>query len=380
MAQSGRRYYLWVDDYAFGRLGWPFGVDRAQVGKTTTLKIGTECRFRRGCSADLLGYVREWGAGAASARKISGYLATMGARKEQKHLHQRGLFEWSLFALPITYRRCGVEKQTHLEGEYELLRRGGHRILLLGGPATGKTTTVDRLCARPFADTIPVSIRGCLPSNREAVCDFISGELGLASDRHTDYLGRQGRLVLIVDGLGEMSGADSVVESVNRLTAGFPECRFIVTCRTEEYRDIGGVRDFTSWEISELDRDSHDVFLRGQPPQVQAAVSAALDQDPELQRLCGNQFMFLMAAEVLPEEEERPSTRARLYGRYLSKYLEWLKIPKLGLDQVEAILSAIAFEMRRYERSRTDFPATSLQEIMNDEYGKEAWSPQMSTE
>ncbi len=348
-------YFTWVDKFVYEKLKWPVGVDSFSPPETISLRLSTNHYFDAKCQNDLLGYLKEWYPMNKTIENIREYLSTISREKEKSYDIRSGILKWSLFALPITYmrRNQGLKEQI-ISGEKNLLHCAGRTILLLGKPATGKTTTVDRLIACPPSDIITISIKEKLPAQREKVYKHICHTVGILNQKHVEYLQSQSRFLLIVDGLNEFNEYKNIINSIVHLASELPDTRFIVTCRTDDYDLMKRrLRGFEEWEIIGLNSEAQDSFLSTQSDEVKDAVLNAFNQQPKLRELCSNQFLFLIAVELISSLKGLPLRRVDLYKKFLSRYLKWMKVPQLERDHMIKLLSKIAFTMRKTRGNRT---------------------------
>lgn len=360
-------WFHWTDEYVYGAQKWPLGAPGFRAPRTVTFRFDGRQVFDKTCQEQLLAYLREWGSAAKTESGIGHYLMSERQKTLDRYPITRGGYRWDLFALPMKYERQGEGQICSVEGEDNLLDCGRRTILLLGKPATGKTTTIQRLYAQQSQGVIPVSIREILPTDVDEVCQHVLRTVGISSRRHVEHLQSQGRLLLIVDGLNEMHQSERIVKNIRDLAYQLPETRFIATCRTADYGSIGGLEEFDSWEIAPLDESAQEGFLSTQPPKTQSAVWDAFSKDPELRELCSNQFLFLMAVELLPTLRGQPLRRADLYNRFLAKYWKWMKVTGLSPQQLEDLLSTIAFEMRRSKTGGTCMRDSILRRLITRE-------------
>ena len=373
VARPVRAYFQWVDHFVYKDLQWPIADDSFVLPKTVSLRLPLTNHLGARCAGALLQYVRQWSPTSRTATAIAEYLSRVSKSVENAH-RKRGIpsvFKWDLFLLPIKYRRrARTRKPWRVTGYEQLLAQGERCICLLGKPATGKTVTVDRICARPPGMLVPVHIAEILPSDKDGLCDHISRTIGAARS-HVEYLESQRRLLLVVDGLSECHDYAATATSIAGLTSAMPNTRFLVTCRTADYQLMGRVDGFDEWEIAGLDRKSQDRFLEQQDRDVQRSLTRAFEEQPLLRTWCANQFLFLIAVQEIPRLDGGRLSRARLYKSFLTRYLRWIGAESArGPDQMIDLLSRIAFAMRKSLHHRTSLTEESLDRLLVDFAGR----------
>ena len=363
-------FSLWVDKFVCGSLGWPVGDDSFVPPRTVSLRLPVDERFNEGCRDRLLEYLKGWSPIGRAEGGITGYLTHVSEQVIQRYTIQEETFRWSLDALPIRYR-CMAQGQAKdvADGVHELLARGRRRITLLGKPATGKTTSLNRILAHPPERLIPVSIREIVPTSPEEVHDHVCSALRIGNQRHARYLQVQGRLLLLVDGLSEMGHYPEIMENIIQLSSKMKETRFVIASRTAEYQQIRHRQAFEEWEIMDLDQESQDAFVSEQPPETEAAVLSAFRAQPELRRECGNQFLFLIAVKLIPCLQGKALRRANLYEEFLARYLRWVQVHRLESAKIMELLSRIAFAMRGPSSPRKTISNSVLTQLLKKECG-----------
>jgi formylglycine-generating enzyme required for sulfatase activity len=142
------------------------------------------------------------------------------------------------------------------------------RVVLLGDPGSGKTTTLERLTYE-YATTARDDPRAPLPllANLGAYLDagplnpHLARAFGALAPHLAAYL-EDGRVVLLLDALNEMPRAD-YKDRVRRICALLDRCprvMVVVTCRELDYpRDA---LDLTQFEISPLDEGRIRLYLQ----------------------------------------------------------------------------------------------------------------------
>jgi hypothetical protein len=329
-------------------------ITRARICSTIRQAIG---RAQAGSSAAV----------AATQAAVRRYRKRLRDNILRESEHPLGLFRWSLYALPI---RC---REHVLDDSYvrtvpceHLLDEAGRRVLLTGPPASGKTTACRRLMANPPARCIPVDIGHLLPCSADEVLDFVAREARLGDAARAKDLEGSGRILLIVDGLGEKRKVAQAVRALHGLIADLRASRFLVTCRTHDYQQEW-LPPFERWEVMPLADEEQEEFLKTQPARLKRRVQRWFRRTQGLREVCRNQFLFLMAVRLLSEAEPRKvlPTRAGLYGGFLSEFLrEWMKLPVWAVEPVRVCLQELAVEMRRSSGDRTRLTTDQVRQCL----------------
>jgi predicted NACHT family NTPase len=357
-------HFAWIDAAVYGQLGWPIEVDTLQG--LCSVRISLSERFTVRSRQALLSYLECWASVHKTAKNVDDYIADRSRRILAASTIRRGLFQWSLFSLPISFEQRPRASKPKVITPKELFCATNRRIAILGKPATGKTITVQRLIARPPGKSIPILINDSLPANVEQIIQRICRAVGIASRDHFNWLEWSGRLLLIVDGLNEFTDYDAVAKNLRALAEALPNSALVVTCRTADYRGIDGIQE---WEIRELDKAAQGAFLDSQPPPTSAAVCDAFTRQPRLQAECSNQFLFLLAVELIPKLKGATFSRTELYRTFIERHLRWEHIERLERQRLINLLAKIAFTMRQSQRERTSMPNSKLVKLLALEVG-----------
>lgn len=122
----------------------------------------------------------------------------------------------------------------------KMLNSDINKISLLGGPGAGKSTLLLKmalsLTSKKYNNMafIPVLIKCGLEKN-----DDLKKLIHLSkfSEEEKERLWEDGRLFLIFDGINEASniGVKEFLNKIALLSIDYPECKYIVSCRTLEF-------------------------------------------------------------------------------------------------------------------------------------------------
>lgn len=362
-------YFAWVDQFVYGSLRWPILDDSFVSPKYVSLRFALKPRFTKRCREQLLEYLREWRPIAVTEEGIRKYLRETGSEIQEKHKKRRYILNWSLNALPISYeRRTFRGKTNRADSAHQLLRFGERRISLLGRPGSGKTTTIDRLLAQAPEKVIPVAIREFLPAaSKTNLCDEIMRKARIANRQHLEYLERQGRLLLIVDGLNEFHDYAAVMKNISDLSLEMRRSRFLVACRTFEYDDMPKRKGFDEWEIVNLDDSQQDAFIGRQTTTV-GSIARRYFKSEQVRKMCRTHFVFLIALEEIRKRGRIPLRRVELLEVFLNRYLEWVQKPRWVFSDIFRLLSEIAVAMRSRGLVRTSIGNSELTRLIKKTY------------
>ncbi len=242
------------------------------------------------------------------------------------------------------------------------------RWVVRGDPGAGKTTLLRHLAAKlasaperrwiPIFESLPRLVRkpewllNRLEREMRKAGETVQG-MAAALDRE----GREGRLLLLLDGLDEVprEEREDAEALLRQLSARWPETPLVVTSRPIGYRRPGS--EFVELELMPFDDGQRQEFLvrwfgrRSQAADEDRAaeVMAVLRADRGLWDLSGNP-LYLTLMALLFEEGKRPErNRATLYDQVFELLLEGRHRP--GGQPIDAqkavreVLRRLAFDM-----------------------------------
>lgn len=279
--------------------------------------------------------------------------------------------EWigtDLFALEIRIHPAGIK----LETIHDYAKIADKNIVLLGKPASGKTTAVKRIAATALGqyELIPIILRRSWlkdpPVVPRQVCEFIG------IDYMTSFrtLEASGRLLLIFDALDQVEQMDEKFLSIHSLAADkFRHSHFLITCREEEYRSIQSSHNFAEQHIQDLDWDAmRSFFPKMDNPEHADSLRHILDCDDTLREICSNPFIFVMVARVLRQHDSLPRKIYKIYDQFLEDFIEWEQSRTTGFLLENAVirksLEDIAWHIALKSPNRDDVPKESLLKIL----------------
>jgi hypothetical protein len=300
---------------------------------------------------------------------IKAYVEEQSNRIWRSYVRKKGLFYWDLEALPIEFtKNPSRQRDGHEIPSGDLWKQGKRLILLLGPPACGKTTYCRRLQARPHESLVPVDIGPNLPCTAEEAIKLFGQKADIDGDSFLRTIEAEGNLVFIADGIGEKRVTQRILESLDRLAVALPNSRFLVTCRTGDWPDDKTwLPEFDKWFILDLDQEGWNAFWKKQIRELERRMREAFEGQPQLRRLCQNQFLFLIAAKVLAREEGAipKLTRVELYDRFLDGLLADLEeLTPIARAAIVSCLENLAVEMRKAGDDRTRLPHGRVQAFL----------------
>ncbi|HXO26804.1 MAG TPA: NACHT domain-containing protein, partial [Thermoanaerobaculia bacterium] len=256
------------------------------------------------------------------------------------------------------------------------------RWVVLGEPGAGKTTLLRHLTATlarderrpwvPLLESLPRLMR-----ERESLLDRVarrlerSGQPGQGLASALDRAGREGRLLLLFDGLDEVPREDreDAEQLLRDLAVHWPDTPLVVTSRPIGYSRPGS--DFRELTLLPLDRARRREFLArwlgrqtGTLDEARAdAALGALDA-AELRDLAGNPLYLTLMALLFEQGTEPDRNRTRLYDQVFRLLLEGGHRsegkPLEAREAVHGILRQLAHGMT--EENRDAEPVSSIED------------------
>uniref|UniRef100_UPI004055B736 NACHT domain-containing protein n=1 Tax=Candidatus Electronema sp. TaxID=2698783 RepID=UPI004055B736 len=262
------------------------------------------------------------------------------------------------------------------------------RLVILGDPGSGKSTLLRCLALEWARDedatrraTAPLPLLIELRDYNQWECP--SGKSFIAYLHHARnwhrfnqnaldaLLQRQGRVLLLLDGLDEIfdqNQRDLAVNDIFRFSNDYPDARIILTSRVvgyrpERLRDTGFrdfmLQDFDAGQIEEFLKLWHQITFSDheEAERKRQRLAKAIADSRPIKLLAGNPLLLTLMA-IINRKEELPRNRARLYEKAAELLLQqWDTEAKLlpdfpslsaeiDLRAKAAILRKVALEMQ----------------------------------
>ena len=256
------------------------------------------------------------------------------------------------------------------------------KLLILGKPGAGKTTFLKHLAVdwckgqfQPELIAVFIELRG-IRDRQWKLMDAIRQELGLETSEPAEALLKQGKLLVLMDGLDEVPTNELRRKVQSQLQTKISDThannRWILTCRTQI---IASIPDgFTSVEVADFRPEQVQQFVQnwfqaiGQSDtevlQQWEDFDSTASQNPALKELTVTPVLLSLMCLVLHDEGDMPSQITDLYKRGIRLLLERWNDAKaiedwevgidayrqLSVEQKEALLIEIA--ARKFENPK----------------------------
>jgi formylglycine-generating enzyme required for sulfatase activity len=256
------------------------------------------------------------------------------------------------------------------------------RWVVLGDPGAGKTTLLRHLAATlarqddrpwvPLFESLPRLLR-----DRASLLDRVVRRLERAGQpaqglaEALDRVGREGRLLLLLDGLDEVTREDreEAEQLLRDLAVRWPGTPMVVTSRPIGYRSPGS--GFREVDLLPLDRERRRELLArwfgratGSLDTMRAERALNTLDTPELQEVAGNPLYLTLMALLFEQEIAPERNRPRLYDQVFNLLLAGKHRPEARpmerQETVRGVLRRLAFGMT--EDNRDAEPITALED------------------
>jgi len=320
---------------------------------------------------------------------------------------------WQDYSQNPSYRsldRIGLGKQQKRISSLEVLKKNKN-LMVVGKPGSGKTTFLQHVVMECNGGNIQADRIPCLIKLRDFVEDgreFVDGgyksiyllkpyleKCWQLSDKDAETLLKQGRLLLLLDGLDEVIGddGDNITKEIRKFARSYPQVQMIITCRigNEESRierfDYVEVADFNEPQVrlftknwfETVSKDSSDALSQ------KFLDSLFLEENRQIRELAITPILLSLTCEVFFKTKKFYSKRSKLYEESLAILLDkwkWDKSRKIARDEIYHNLSLtrklellsylavkkfeqtqyVLFEQEELERNIADFLEIELRD------------------
>jgi hypothetical protein len=272
---------------------------------------------------------------------------------------------WQDFNQNPNYRsldRIGLGRQQKRISGLEALKKN-ENLMVVGKPGSGKTTFLQHVViecnsGNIQADRIPclIKLRNFIEDGREFVEDGRKSIYPLKpylekcwqlSDVDVETLLKQGRLLLLLDGLDEVIGEDDdnkITKEIRRFARSYPHVQMIITCRirNEESRferfDYIEIADFNDWQVISFAKHWFKTRLRHESKEIlQAKDFLELlfsEENKLIQELAITPILLSLTCEVFFKTGRFYSKRSKLYEEGLNVLLRIDESRKVERDEI----------------------------------------------
>ncbi|WP_204138386.1 NACHT domain-containing NTPase [Halomicronema sp. CCY15110] len=236
------------------------------------------------------------------------------------------------------------------------------KLRVLGKPGVGKTTFLQHLavqcdCGEFAAEQVPIflALREFAEAAKRqddfSLFNYIQQTFptsGLADPSTLETLLQAGRVLLLMDGMDEVSSADItlVVNEIRRFADKYHRNRFVVSCRTTAHKFC--LRGFTDVEIAPFTRTQIQTFAQkwfralspagtrsGSAPAAQFMQTLDLPENWPFRQLVATPLFLHLACWMFQGDKKFPSKRTAFYKKGLNLLLgKWDETKGVARDDI----------------------------------------------
>jgi len=285
----------------------------------------------------------------------------MGRRGDEEQGGLRGVdivrWEESLREEQVTYERHELDEVwSNFRQVVKEAKSDVPRFVGIGPPGGGKTTLEQYLAWRAAngdlrvlgRQLIPVRVRlreweaWAVKSNEPdySLADYLAAFYRQRSVSPAPTAAQwqrwleRGEVLLLLDGLDEISGNKSFLEALKNALTNFKDCPTVLTCRTVSYEQHKSVcPDLPVFTLSGLEDTQRDAYIRAFPAEhpdryKPDALIVQLNRTPQMRPIAANPLLLSIICFVVddPNGVTLPATRAELYDKAVDKLLTRVRV------------------------------------------------------
>ena len=299
----------------------------------------------------------------------------------------------SVTALEENYRQNGSRRLTNEKSARQngitIANQYAH-LMILGQPGAGKSTFLRKIGLEALkgksgqveGEYIPALLElKQFTTDKVDIYDiiqqeFISCQLPLAKE-FTNQVLRQGKLLLLLDGLDEVSNKnfELVIDRIQNFVKQYKQNKFVISCRTAAYRQK--FNNFKEFIIADFDDQQIQQFINNWfYSEVDKQLGTGekcwnkINSEEATRELARTPLLLTFLCLEYDESQDLPKKKATLYGNALDILLRrWAsekRLPyepiyrQLGIDLEKIMLAEIA-----YHNVAVDKLFFSQQEVLN---------------